>query len=62
MSDEVIMIGDREQDMIGACQNKVAGLGVLWGYGSRQELEAAGARACVMSPKDLSAFVRKLSA
>lgn len=58
---EVIMIGDREYDMIGARQNKVAGLGVLWGYGSGQELEAAGAEACVTSPKDLSAFVKKLT-
>jgi len=38
----VVMIGDREHDMLGARQNGVAGLGVLWGYGSREELEVAG--------------------
>jgi phosphoglycolate phosphatase len=57
---DVIMIGDREHDMIGARQNKVAGLGVLWGYGSKEELEAAGAYACVLSPRSLSEIVRKL--
>lgn len=46
MPSDVIMIGDREHDMIGARQNGVMGLGVLWGYGSREELSAAGAYDC----------------
>ncbi len=40
---EVIMIGDREHDVIGAHKVGIASLGVLFGYGSRQELEEAGA-------------------
>jgi phosphoglycolate phosphatase len=50
---EAIMIGDRQHDIIGARRNGVAGLGVLWGYGSREELEMAGAEACIASPKEL---------
>ncbi len=55
-----IMIGDREHDMIGAKSNAVARLGVLWGYGSREELEAAGAAACISSPGQLAAAIREV--
>lgn len=47
------MVGDREQDMIGAKANGVAGFGVLWGYGTREELEVSGATACLGSPQEL---------
>ncbi|WP_153768625.1 HAD hydrolase-like protein [Labrenzia sp. CE80] len=33
------MIGDRKHDLIGANANNVDGFGVMWGYGSRDELE-----------------------
>jgi phosphoglycolate phosphatase len=33
------------------------GLGVLWGYGSRDELESAGADQLVDSPADLARTV-----
>jgi len=36
---ETVMIGDRKHDLIGANANRVAGIGVLWGYGSREELQ-----------------------
>jgi len=55
---KALMVGDREHDIIGARQNHVPGIGVLWGYGSREELEAAGARACVTSPKELPEVIR----
>lgn len=38
-----LMIGDRKYDVLGAKANRMASLGVLYGYGSRPELEAAGA-------------------
>lgn len=41
--DEVIMIGDREHDVVGAKQVGIACVGVLFGYGSRDELLSAGA-------------------
>ena len=37
------MIGDREHDMIGAVNNALYGVGALYGYGTRQELQASGA-------------------
>jgi phosphoglycolate phosphatase len=38
-----VMIGDRKHDIIGASENGIASIGITWGYGSRTELEAAGA-------------------
>ena len=37
------MVGDREHDVNGAKENDLPCIGVLYGYGSREELEAAGA-------------------
>lgn len=37
---ECVMIGDRKFDLIGARNNSVRSIGVLWGYGSRDELSA----------------------
>ena len=39
----VLMIGDRLHDIEGAKKNGLKSCGVLFGYGSRQELEEAGA-------------------
>ena len=41
------MIGDRATDIIGANENGIDGIGALYGYGSREELENAGA--CVIA-------------
>ena len=38
-----VMIGDRKHDVQGAKQTDTDCIGVTWGYGSRQELETAGA-------------------
>ena len=40
---EAIMIGDRAHDMIGARNNGMTAVGVLYGYGSKDELVTAGA-------------------
>lgn len=39
----VVMVGDRRHDVEGAGENGVPCIGVLYGYGSREELEGAGA-------------------
>lgn len=39
----VVMVGDREHDVIGAKAQGIKCIGVLYGYGNRDELEAAGA-------------------
>ena len=38
------MVGDRAGDMEGALGNGIYGIGALYGYGTREELENAGAR------------------
>lgn len=38
-----VMVGDREYDILGAKAFGMDSIGVLYGYGDRQELEAAGA-------------------
>jgi len=50
-----VMIGDRRYDVAGAKANHIASLGVLWGYGDRAELDAAGADAVIARPEDLVA-------
>jgi phosphoglycolate phosphatase len=55
-----IMIGDREHDMIGARSNAVARLGVLWGYGSREELVSAGAASCIARPSELATTIQEI--
>lgn len=59
---EAVMIGDRKYDMIGAKENDVHGVGVLWGYGTKDELEISGASAFIETPYNLcTAFnIRKL--
>lgn len=49
-----IMIGDREFDIIGAKQNQMKSIGVLFGFGSNEELENAGADHIVNTVQDLS--------
>ena len=52
-STDVVMIGDRNHDIIGAKANGVASIGVLFGYGDREELEVAGADIIAESVEDL---------
>lgn len=50
---EVVMVGDRVHDVVGARENGVACVAVGWGYGSREELESAGPEAVVESVCEL---------
>ena len=47
------MIGDRAHDAIGAAHNAIDFLGVLYGYGSREELEDEGTTRFVTEPREL---------
>ena len=49
------MIGDRKFDVLGARANGLPTIGVAWGYGSRAELEQAGAAAIVAHPAEVTA-------
>ena len=53
-----VMIGDRDQDVIGARNNGLGCIGVLYGYGSAEELTRAGALALA---EDCEALYRVLS-
>ncbi len=52
-----LMIGDRSHDMIGAKNNGINGIGVLYGYGSRDELLQAGARHVCATPAAILACI-----
>jgi phosphoglycolate phosphatase len=46
-----LMIGDRSHDVLGAKANGIDAIGVTYGYGSAEELLAAGARHLCVSPR-----------
>ena len=46
---DAVMIGDRRFDIEGAHANGVRGIGVLWGFGSLEELRDAGADPVVVT-------------
>ncbi len=50
---EMVMVGDREHDVLGAKEHGLPCVGVLYGYGSREELEQAGAAAISPDPRSL---------
>jgi len=50
---KALMIGDRSHDMVGAGKNGIKGIGVLYGYGSREELTGAGARHLCATPAEI---------
>ncbi|HEY8566126.1 MAG TPA: HAD hydrolase-like protein [Beijerinckiaceae bacterium] len=56
-----VMIGDREHDVFGAAAVGSPAIGVLWGYGSEAELEAAGAAAIVTEVPEIDAAVDALT-
>lgn len=51
--ENAIMIGDREHDVMGAKENALPCIGVLFGYGNREELEAAQAEYIVKDVDEL---------
>lgn len=56
-SADVVMVGDRRHDVDGATANGIPCIGVLYGYGDRAELEAAGATAIAATVSDLLALL-----
>jgi phosphoglycolate phosphatase len=51
------MIGDRSHDMIGARNNGMTAIGVLYGYGCQQELMDAGAHHVCPTPEAVLACI-----
>jgi phosphoglycolate phosphatase len=55
------MIGDREHDVRAARRTGVHSIGVLYGFGSRAELEGAGAEGICARVEDLPATIASFS-
>lgn len=51
-SHSIVMMGDRRHDVEGARENGIDTIGVLWGYGTAEELSTAGAIALAERPRD----------
>lgn len=49
----VLMVGDRYHDIEGAKANGLHSAGVLWGYGTEEELQKAGAQYLFAKPEDI---------
>ncbi|MEG3227385.1 HAD family hydrolase [Streptococcus suis] len=54
---QAVMIGDREHDIEGARMHQLPAIGVLYGYGNKQEFEKAGATMIVETVQDLKKFL-----
>lgn len=56
----VLMVGDRKHDILGAKESGLDSMGVLYGYGSRDELIAAGADHIAPSVADIGRILEAL--
>lgn len=56
--EQVLMVGDTKFDMLGAKELGISALGVLYGYGSAEELTASGADFIVHSAKEIEEVVK----
>ncbi len=57
--DECIMIGDREHDVNGAKKYGIETIGVLYGYGTEEELRTAGAKYIAGTPDEICEILFK---
>ena len=51
--DQVTMVGDTAYDVVGARAHGIDTIGVTWGYGTREDMAAAGAVALAETPQEL---------
>ena len=55
----VLMIGDRRQDVDGAHSTGIECMGILWGFGSAEELTEAGADYIARTPQEAADMLLK---
>lgn len=55
---QTVMVGDRLHDMNGARQNGLDAVGVLYGYGTKEELTQSGATFLAATPAEILALCR----
>ena len=56
IAEHALMVGDREYDAVGAAREGVDTIGVLYGYGSPEELRDAGAAYLARTPEEAAAI------
>jgi len=56
-AEQCLMIGDRRMDIEGAREHGMRNIGVLWGFGSEDELREAGAQHLAAAPVQLPALL-----
>lgn len=54
---KTVMVGDRKYDILGAKEIGIDSIGVLYGYGNREEFEEAGATFIVENVADIAKFI-----
>jgi len=55
--ERILMVGDRENDVVGAKKNGISVLGVLYGYGDEEELKTAGCKDIACFPADVTKYI-----
>lgn len=58
--DRVVMVGDRKHDIFGAREHDIPSIGVLYGYGEKEELQEAGADYIAASVEELEILLLSL--
>ena len=59
--DSIVMVGDKEHDVFGAREQQIPCVAVLYGYGSKEELELAQPLQIVESVNELTKILKKIS-
>lgn len=59
-ADDCIMVGDRKYDIIGAKANSMQSVGVLFGYGTKEELDEAQAEHTVETVSELKDYLMNI--
>ncbi|HEY9804743.1 MAG TPA: HAD family hydrolase [Leptolyngbyaceae cyanobacterium] len=57
LSADVVMVGDRKHDIIGAKLHNITAIGVTYGYGTEEELKTHGADKIAHSPEEIIELV-----
>ena len=57
--ENMVMVGDTKFDVLGAKHHGIPAIGVSWGYGKVEDMEAAGADAIVHTTQELLEFLMR---
>ena len=58
--ENVVMVGDRKHDILGAKKNNLTSIGVLYGFGNEAELQEAGADYIATTVSDIAPIIAKI--